>query len=35
VRIAINDGDGTLGLLRPGLSATVSVDTRSSSEDGK
>jgi membrane fusion protein (multidrug efflux system) len=35
VRIAINDGDGTLGLLRPGLSATVSVDTRSSSENGK
>ena len=35
VRIAIDDGDGTLGLLRPGLSATVSVDTRSSSKDGK
>ncbi|HUC09181.1 MAG TPA: HlyD family secretion protein [Stellaceae bacterium] len=30
VRIAIDDGDGTLGLLRPGLSTTVSVDTRAS-----
>ncbi|HEV2098679.1 MAG TPA: HlyD family secretion protein [Stellaceae bacterium] len=29
VRIAVDDGDGTLGLLRPGLSATVEVDTRS------
>jgi membrane fusion protein, multidrug efflux system len=28
VRIALDDGDGTLGKLRPGLSATVSVDTR-------
>jgi membrane fusion protein, multidrug efflux system len=28
VRIAIDDGAGTLGLLRPGLSTTVSVDTR-------
>ena len=28
VRIALDDGDGTLGLLRPGLSTTVSVDTR-------
>ncbi len=28
VRIAIDDGDGTLGLLRPGLSVTASVDTR-------
>ncbi len=28
VRIAIADGDGTLGLLRPGLSVTASVDTR-------
>ncbi len=30
VRIAVADGDGTLGLLRPGLSTTVSVDTRQS-----
>jgi membrane fusion protein (multidrug efflux system) len=29
VRIEVDDGDGTLGLLRPGLSTTVSVDTRS------
>ncbi len=35
VRIAIDDGDGTLGLLRPGLSTTVSVDTRSSPESRK
>jgi membrane fusion protein (multidrug efflux system) len=28
VRIAVDDGDGTLGMLRPGLSTTVSVDTR-------
>jgi membrane fusion protein, multidrug efflux system len=28
VRIAIDDGDATLGLLRAGLSTTVSVDTR-------
>ena len=28
VRIAVADGDGTLGLLRPGLSTTVKVDTR-------
>ena len=35
VRIAIDDGDGTLGLLRPGLSATVSVDTRSTPESGQ
>ena len=35
VRIAVDDGDGTLGLLRPGLSTTVSVDTRSSAEDSK
>jgi membrane fusion protein (multidrug efflux system) len=28
VRIAIADDDGTLGLLRPGLSVTASVDTR-------
>jgi membrane fusion protein, multidrug efflux system len=35
VRIEVDDGDGTLGLLRPGLSTTVSVDTRSSAENGK
>ena len=29
VRVEVDDGDGTLGLLRPGLSTTVSVDTRS------
>ena len=28
VRIALDDGDGTLGQLRPGLSMTVSIDTR-------
>ena len=28
VRIALDDGDARLGLLRPGLSMTVSVDTR-------
>jgi membrane fusion protein (multidrug efflux system) len=28
VRVAMDDGDGTLGLLRPGLSVTASVDTR-------
>jgi len=35
VRIEVDDGDGTLGLLRPGLSTTVSVDTRSAAENGK
>jgi membrane fusion protein, multidrug efflux system len=35
VRIAVADGDGTLGALRPGLSTTVSVDTRSAAEDGR
>jgi multidrug resistance efflux pump len=35
VRIEVDDGDGTLGLLRPGLSTTVSVDTRSALENGK
>jgi membrane fusion protein (multidrug efflux system) len=35
VRIAVDDRDGTLGLLRPGLSATVSVDTRSAAEISK
>ncbi len=35
VRIAIDDHDGTLGLLRPGLSTTVSVNTRSYPENGK
>ena len=33
VRIVVDDSDGTLGLLRPGLSTTVSVDTRASSEN--
>jgi multidrug resistance efflux pump len=28
VRIAIADGDGTLGVLRAGLSVTASVDIR-------
>ena len=28
VRVAIEDGAGTLGLLRPGLSVTATVDTR-------
>ena len=32
VRIAVDDGDGTLGLLRPGLSTAVSIDTRSATE---
>ena len=35
VRIAVADCDGTLGVLRPGLSTTVSVDTRSAAEDGR
>ena len=35
VRIAVEDGDGTLGLLRPGLSTTVSVDTGPAAKDGK
>ena len=35
VRIAVEDGAATLGLLRPGLSATVAVDTRSSSSAGR
>ena len=35
VRILVADGDGTLGLLRPGLSTTVTVDTRSSAEAGR
>jgi membrane fusion protein, multidrug efflux system len=30
VRIALDDGDATLGTLRPGLSTTVGVDTRAS-----
>lgn len=33
VRIAVADGAGILGLLRPGLSTTVSVDTRSAAEN--
>jgi membrane fusion protein (multidrug efflux system) len=28
VRIALDGADATLGVLRPGLSTTVSVDTR-------
>jgi membrane fusion protein (multidrug efflux system) len=28
VRVAIDDGDDELGLLRPGLSVTASIDTR-------
>jgi membrane fusion protein, multidrug efflux system len=35
VRIAVEDGGATLGLLRPGLSTTVSVDTRAFSENAK
>jgi membrane fusion protein (multidrug efflux system) len=35
VRIAVDDGDGTLGLVRPGLSTTVEVDTRSFAENGR
>ncbi len=35
VRIVVEDGEGTLGLLRPGLSTTVSVDTGPAAKDGK
>ncbi len=35
VRIALDGAGGTLGLLRPGLSTTVSVDTRNSSGSGR
>ena len=35
VRIAIDDGDGALSVLRPGLSTTVSVDTRAFANAGK
>jgi membrane fusion protein (multidrug efflux system) len=35
VRIAIDDNGSTLGLLRPGLSTTVSVDTRAPAENGQ
>jgi membrane fusion protein (multidrug efflux system) len=35
VRIAVDDNGGTLGLLRPGLSTTVSVYTRASAETKK
>ena len=35
VRIAVADGEATLGLLRPGLSTTVSVDTRGAAEAGR
>jgi membrane fusion protein (multidrug efflux system) len=34
VRVAIADGDGTLGLLRPGLSVTVTIDTKSAAGAG-
>jgi membrane fusion protein (multidrug efflux system) len=33
VRVAIADGDGTLGRLRPGLSVTVTIDTRGETVD--
>ncbi len=35
VRIALDDDDSALSVLRPGLSTTVSVDTRKSAEGGK
>jgi membrane fusion protein (multidrug efflux system) len=35
VRIALADGAAAAGLIRPGLSATVSVDTRSRTGDGR
>ncbi|HVB14961.1 MAG TPA: HlyD family secretion protein, partial [Stellaceae bacterium] len=35
VRIALDDGDARLGALRPGLSMTVSVDTRNAGQDGE
>ena len=35
VRIEVDDSDGNLGVLRPGLSTTVSVDMRSAPEDRK
>jgi membrane fusion protein (multidrug efflux system) len=35
VRIALDDGDATLGALRPGLSMTVSVDTRPGDRTGE
>jgi membrane fusion protein (multidrug efflux system) len=35
VRIALDDGDATLGALRPGLSTTVSVDTRPGGQAGE
>ncbi len=35
VRIMVADGAGILGLLRPGLSAVVSVDTRAPGENGR
>ena len=35
VRIAFDDGDARLGELRPGLSTTVSVDTRQGAPEGK
>jgi membrane fusion protein, multidrug efflux system len=35
VRIALDDGAASLGEIRPGLSTTVSVDTRSAAQAGK
>jgi len=35
VRVAIADGDGTLGLLRPGLSVTATIDTRTAADNVK
>ena len=33
VRVAIADGEGTLGLLRPGLSVTATIDTRTAAAE--
>jgi len=35
VRVAVEDGAGTLGLLRPGLSVTATVDTRDAGSAGQ
>jgi len=35
VRIALDDGAASLGEIRPGLSTTVSVDTRPAAQAGK
>ena len=35
VRIAVDDGDGTLGVLRPGLSVTATVDSRGAASIGQ